>query len=178
MMKMKTMIEFVHERIKKNHYDIAVDFTMGNGHDTLLLSNLANHVYSFDIQEQALKKTKELIGEKDNVELILDSHENVDLYVDRFDVGVFNLGYLPSGDHQITTMSDSSVKAIKKAIELLNKGCCLYIVVYIGHEEGKRESAVIDEYVSGLDHRLFNVGMFKMLNKQGAPYVIMIEKRL
>ena len=35
---MESMIEFVHRRIEKNNYNIAVDFTMGNGYDTLFLS--------------------------------------------------------------------------------------------------------------------------------------------
>ena len=90
---MESMIEFVHRRIEKNNYNIAVDFTMGNGYDTLFLSGLANKVYSFDIQEQALVNTKERLKDVNNVELILDSHEHVDKYVDRIDVGIFNLGY-------------------------------------------------------------------------------------
>ncbi|WP_294577608.1 class I SAM-dependent methyltransferase [uncultured Thomasclavelia sp.] len=174
---MESMIDFIHNRIEKKHYDVAVDFTMGNGHDTLFLSNLADKVYSFDIQQQALDKTSELLGNKENVTLILDSHEHVDKYVEQIDVGVFNLGYLPNGDHSITTKADSSLIAIKKGIELLKPDGILYLVVYVGHEEGKRESKVIDEYVSNLDFRLFNVGQFKMINKELAPYVLMIEKR-
>lgn len=32
---MESMISFVQERIKKKRYGLAIDFTMGNGHDTL-----------------------------------------------------------------------------------------------------------------------------------------------
>ena len=32
---MESMIEFIHERIGKKYYDQVIDFTMGNGHDTL-----------------------------------------------------------------------------------------------------------------------------------------------
>ncbi|MBQ2384848.1 MAG: rRNA methyltransferase, partial [Clostridia bacterium] len=42
--------------------DIAVDFTMGNGHDTEFLSKTVGergHVYAFDVQEQALASTSE-----------------------------------------------------------------------------------------------------------------------
>ena len=174
---MESMIEFVHRRIEKNNYNIAVDFTMGNGYDTLFLSGLANKVYSFDIQELALKNTKELIKDINNVELILDSHENFDKYVNNYDIGVFNLGYLPQGDHRITTMVDTTLIAIDKAVKCLNKDGHLYIVVYIGHDEGKKESIKVDEYVSKLDHQSYNVSLFKMMNKQNAPYVIEIEKR-
>ena len=46
---MESMIEFVHQRIKKHKYQNGIDFTMGNGHDTLLLSDYCHHVYSYDI---------------------------------------------------------------------------------------------------------------------------------
>lgn len=174
---METMIEFVHQRISKKEYETAIDFTMGNGHDTLFLSKYAKKVYSFDIQPLALDNTKKIIGNQDNIELILDSHANFDNYIKNYDVGIFNLGYLPNGDHQITTLASSSLVAIKKAIADLNKQGVLYLVVYIGHEEGKKESLLIDEYISKLDHIDYNVALFKMMNKLSAPYVIMIEKR-
>ena len=44
--------------------DVAVDFTMGNGHDTAYLSKTVGprgFVYAFDIQEQALASTQELL---------------------------------------------------------------------------------------------------------------------
>ena len=44
---METMIEYVHNRIKRKDYQIAIDFTMGNSHDTLFLSKVAKQVYSF-----------------------------------------------------------------------------------------------------------------------------------
>ena len=53
----------------------------------------------------------------------------------------------------------------------------IFIVVYPGHKQGYEESLWIDEYVSSLDSHKYNVSMFKMLNKNNAPYVIEIEKR-
>lgn len=174
---METMIEYVHRCISEKNYDIAIDFTMGNGHDTLFLSTVANKVYSFDIQPAALENTRKLLKDQDNIKLILESHEDFDLYVDNFDVGIFNFGYLPNGDHTITTKADCSLRAIKKAVQCLNHQGSLFLVVYIGHEEGKKESLVIEEYVSQLDHISYNVALFKMMNKLSAPYVIQIEKR-
>lgn len=37
---------------------------MGNGHDTLFLSDYCKYVYSYDIQALALNNTKELIKDK------------------------------------------------------------------------------------------------------------------
>ena len=45
--------------------DVAVDFTMGNGHDTEFLSKTVGpegFVYAFDIQEQALRRRLAYIG--------------------------------------------------------------------------------------------------------------------
>ena len=174
---MKTMTEYVKNKILNDTYTTAIDFTMGNGNDTLTLSKVSKKVYSFDIQELALKNTKELIKGINNVELILDSHENFDKYINSYDIGIFNLGYLPQGDHRITTMVDTTLIALDKAVKYLNKDGHLYIVVYIGHDEGKKESLLIEEYVASLDHISYNVALFKMMNKLSAPYVIQIEKR-
>lgn len=174
---MKTMTEYVKDKLLEKSYDIAIDFTMGNGNDTLVLSKVAKKVYSFDIQEQALINTRQLLDNVENVELILSGHENFDEYIQSFDVGIFNFGYLPQGDHNITTKVATSLLAIDKAVKCLNSKGQLFIVVYIGHLEGKKESLKIDEYVSNLNHMVYNVALFKMMNKLNAPYVIEIEKR-
>ena len=172
---MKTMTEYVKNKILSSTYTTAIDFTMGNGNDTLTLSKVAKKVYSFDIQELALKNTKELIKDINNVELILDSHENMKQYFSSFDIGIFNLGYLPQASHHITTTLPSTQEAVCQAIEMMKKA--LFIVVYPGHEEGYQESLWIHEYVSQLDSHQFHVSCFQMLNKKKAPYVIEIEKK-
>ena len=108
--------------------DIAVDFTMGNGHDTEFLSKTVGergHVYAFDVQEQALASTSEHLkaaGCPDNCTLILDSHHNVKKYVDvPIKAGMFNLGYLPGSDKSITTMRATTLPAIEAAIELMDR---------------------------------------------------------
>ncbi len=174
---MESMIEFVHQRISQNQYSIGIDFTMGNGHDTLFLAKYCQTVHSFDIQEQALVSSRQLVKDQGHVFLHLDSHEHFLNYVDHFDVGIFNLGYLPQGDHHITTQSDVTLNTLRQALIALNPLGHIYLVVYIGHEEGLKESALIDAYVASLDHKLYNVALFKMMNKDHAPYVLDIEKR-
>lgn len=171
---MLSMVEYVHERMHTyKNLEIGIDFTMGNGHDTEALIKCCRDVYSFDIQEEALKHTKELVG--DQAHLICDSHENFDQYVDSFDIGIFNLGYLPEGDHNITTTLDVTQRTLIKAVELVEK--VIFITCYIGHPQGKEEASWIDHYVSGLDTHTFNVSSFKMMNKKNAPYVIEIERK-
>lgn len=173
---MESMIAFVHHRIQEKRYQNGIDFTMGNGHDTLFLSDYCQHVYSYDIQSLALEHTKLLVKGKKNITLFLKSHELFDEDVQEFDVGIFNLGYLPGGDLQLTTHYEVTLQAIDKALVHLSKKGCLYVVVYIGHDQGK-ESYFLQSYFQKLDHKLYNVAKFEMMNKNHAPYVVIIEKR-
>ena len=73
---------------------VAVDATMGNGNDTAFLAGLAKKVYAFDVQEQALEKTRQRLSDLaiENAELILDGHENLDRYVtEPIRAAIFNL---------------------------------------------------------------------------------------
>jgi len=74
--------------------DIVVDATMGNGHDSLFLAQLAKKVYAFDIQEQAVEKTRQRLAEAglDNAQLILDGHETMVHSPTRYDAGSFGKG--------------------------------------------------------------------------------------
>lgn len=172
---MISMVEYVHKQILNYNGYSAVDFTMGNGFDTYFLAQHFHEVYAFDIQEEAIINTQNRCKDFDNIIYVLDNHKNIDKYCRYFDVGIFNLGYLPHSNKQIKTEKSSTIEAIKKAIEMMNKA--LFIVVYPGHKEGYDESIVIDDYVSHLDTHKFNVSEFKMLNKNKSPYVIEIEKR-
>ena len=124
---------------------ILVDFTMGNGHDTLYLCSLVpcGTVYAFDIQEQALINTKTRLDEAgvtSDVVLIKDSHSNAKEYINgEINGGMFNLGYRPGGDKNVHTMHESTLCAVKDAVNMLKKGGVLVISVYPGHEEGKIE---------------------------------------
>ena len=109
-----------------NKGDIVVDATMGNGYDTKYLAEKVGEegfVYSFDIQETALKSTKKRLDKEnlsDRVKLILDGHENMDKYVEgEVSCVLFNLGYLPRADHNIITKPETTIKAIKHSLNLL-----------------------------------------------------------
>ncbi len=158
-----------------------VDFTMGNGYDTLYLSSLVpdGHVYAFDIQEQALVNTRERLREngRENVTLIHDSHANVKQYVaQEIDAGMFNLGYRPGGDKTVHTMCESTEKAVTDAVDLLKKGGVLVISVYPGHEEGHDEGERLLKMLAAYDKRLYCVSCFYLVNSPDAPFVIAVEK--
>ena len=88
--------------------DCAVDFTMGNGHDTVFLSKTVGRdgrVYAFDIQEEALVSTERNLkrsGCPENWKLIKASHDLADRYVkEKIKAGMFNLGYLPGAGKRL-----------------------------------------------------------------------------
>ncbi len=164
--------------------DIAVDFTMGNGHDTEFLSRTVGengHVYAFDIQSAAVESTRKRLKETgcpDNYTLICDSHHNVKNYVNcEIKAGMFNLGWLPGGDKSITTMRETTMPAIEAAISLLGRDAILNIAVYPGHPEGDAEGAMIEEYLSSLSRFKVCVTKVKIANSPTSPYFFMIETK-
>ena len=164
--------------------DVAVDFTMGNGHDTEFLSKTVGeygHVFAFDIQEQALASTEEHLknsGCPENYTLILDSHHNVKKYVDvPFKAGMFNLGYLPGSDKSITTMRKTTLPAIEAAISLMARDAVIIVAIYPGHPEGEAEGKEICEYLSGLSRHKVCATQVKILNSPTSPFFIVIENK-
>ena len=174
--------QFILTHLKEG--DVAVDFTMGNGHDTEFLSKTvgeSGHVFAFDIQEQALESTSENLkksGCPNNYTLILDSHHNVKKYVDvPIKAGMFNLGYLPGGNKKITTMRETTMPAIEAAISLLDKDGILLIAVYPGHEEGDAEGKMICEYLATLVRFQYCATRINILNSPTSPYFMIIEAK-
>lgn len=164
--------------------DIVVDATSGNGHDTLFLAELVGengHVYSFDIQEEAINNTKNRLSEHNlyhRTTLILDGHENVKKYVHEEIAGaIFNLGYLPGANHEIITKGHTTISAIEQLLSLLKVGGIIVLVVYYGHEGGKEERDELLHYVKQLPQKYVQVAKYEFLNqKNHPPFVIAIEK--
>jgi hypothetical protein len=176
------VIPFVHKYLESlvSNEDICIDATAGNGYDTLFLANKSKHVLSFDIQDLAIKNTKNLLDKNGmrNVTLIQDSHEYMKEYVTtKVKAIVFNLGYLPGGDKSIVTRVSSTIKALKSSIDLLCSGGAIFITVYIGHDGGVDESNELIGFVKKLDKSTFKSIKYEFLNRDNAPYVIIIEKK-
>lgn len=157
--------------------DTVVDMTLGNGHDTLFLSTIAKKVYSFDIQMEAIESSKNLIGNKENVELIHDSHTNILTYLKSFKGAIYNLGYLPKGNKEITTLAESTIKSLQIVLNnLLDDGFVL-ITVYRGHSEGYNEHIELTNYLKTLPTNKYQIITFNLFNdKETHPYVIYIKK--
>ena len=164
--------------------DTAIDFTMGNGHDTAFLSQAVGekgHVFAFDIQKSALESTEKTLADANcpkNYTLICDSHHNVKNYVTgKIKAGMFNLGWLPGGDRSITTLRATTLPAIEAAISLLDSDAILTVAVYPGHSEGDAEGKMVDEYLSTLNKYTYSVAKIKIINSPTSPFFFAVETK-
>lgn len=183
---LKNSLNQSHELISQivTNGDIVVDATAGKGNDTAFLAGLVGEegkVYSFDIQESALNITKNRLNESgllSRVNLIHDGHQNMKKYVNTpIKAVMFNLGYLPGGDHSIGTKGNSTVAAIQAAMDLLVDNGIISIVVYYGRDSGFDEKDEVLNYVQTIDCRGYTVMKTEFVNQINCPPIfICIEK--
>lgn len=174
---------FILSHLKKG--DVCADFTMGNGHDTAFLSKTVGEngkVYAFDIQPFAIESTKRTLESEacpQNYTLILDSHHNASNYIkEKIKAGMFNLGYLPgSGHKELTTKRETTLPAVKGAIEMLDSDGILLVAVYPGHKEGALEGDMLEEYFSTVSRFEMSISKFKIINSPTSPYFFIVEKK-
>lgn len=165
--------------------DTVIDATMGNGHDTEKLARLVGEngrVYAFDVQPQAVENTRarlEEAGLLDRVTLLLESHARIkDFVTEPVRAVVFNLGWLPGGDKQVTTLLDSTMIAVQNALSLLAPLGVLCLCAYPGHEEGTRELAWLYDFFGALPPREYNCLCQRFLNAgDGAPQCFIVQKQ-
>lgn len=186
-----TPIDLAHsfwEKILDNG-DIVIDATCGNGKDSLKLSLLLQKkintsLFCLDIQEIAIAKTKKLIEEKNpefipNTHFFLGSHEEIEkITTEKCKLIVYNLGYLPSGDKSVTTVTSSTLKSISQALNMLVNGGVISITCYPGHEEGKKEKIALYSLLSSLDAKNWSVASIDWENRNEAPSLLLVQKNL
>lgn len=176
----------IKEVINANEAETVVDATIGNGHDTLFLANCVGSegkVIGFDIQEAAIISTKTRLEEAgvcgESYELYEESHANLS---ERVSVGVgvimFNLGYLPSGDKEIITKVESTMKALKSALDKLRQGGVLSVMCYPGHAGGDTEAAAVKEWFTEVDGDRYGVTLFQREGaKETTPFLLVAQKQ-
>ncbi|QQL44832.1 class I SAM-dependent methyltransferase [Sulfuriroseicoccus oceanibius] len=166
--------------------DVVVDATAGNGHDTLALAKLvgdSGRVVAIDIQQAAVDATRMRCAEHGvdgRVELHCGSHDGLAEILDGREVSavVFNLGYLPGGDKEVITHSDSTMVALEAALAALKVGGVLVVVCYPGHDGGRQEAEVVERWAAELDERMYLAVSYRMMNqRKRPPFVVAVEKR-
>jgi len=130
--------------------DWVIDATAGNGWDTLFLAKKVGpcgRVLAVDMQKEALAETRRRLeseGVLERVLLVEGNHRNLnaflpDAWAGCVRLGVFNLGYLPGGDHGKITQPESTLAALDRVWEVLRPGGGLSVLVYHTHPGGAEE---------------------------------------
>jgi len=186
MLNISSATNFIHF-ILKNHVkenDIVIDATLGNGNDALFLAQITGDnglVYGFDIQKKAIDSTAKKLIENNlekRVKLILDSHENLDIYIkQKISTAVFNLGYLPGSERSVITTPQTTIIALKKAMALLKKDGLITIVSYIEHSGGFEESIELEKFFKTIDENQFKILKINYIaDKKNPPVIYLISK--
>jgi tRNA1(Val) A37 N6-methylase TrmN6 len=165
--------------------DIVIDATAGNGHDTLFLAECvgtSGRVLAFDLQAAAIDATRARIHEArltERVSLHQCSHTEMADHLEPSQASavMFNLGYLPGEDHEITTHTEETLIAITAATKLLKPGGSLTVVCYPGHPEGEREANEVEKHIAALTDQGWRVAKYAMLGtRRPAPFLVMACK--
>ncbi len=175
---------FLREQVRPG--DLCIDATMGRGHDTQILCELvgeAGKVLAFDIQEGAVRSTQERLqkaGVPKNYELYCRSHAHMAEYVSEESVSciVFNLGYLPGGDHRKGTKAQSTIAALEQGLGLLRKGGMISLCIYSGKDSGYEERDQVLEYLKTLNYRHYLVICSAYYNRPNDPPLPVLIVRL
>lgn len=169
--------------------DLAIDATVGNGHDTAFLARCvgpSGRVVGFDIQANALDAAAgNLAGEErllERVNFVQRTHASMKAVLAESQEQrppraiMFNLGYLPGADKTVTTTAEETCRGVAAAADLLAPKGVLTIVLYPGHPEGKKEAAAVMAWAEGLGGA-FAVIFSRPLNRAAtAPCLVVIEK--
>jgi SAM-dependent methyltransferase len=165
--------------------DLAIDATAGNGHDTAFLAARvgdSGRVLAFDVQAEAIASSRSRLEGLDlarRVSFIHGSHATLSDHVrpESAAAVVFNLGYLPGGDHALITRAEETVLALGQALVALRAGGLLAIVCYPGHPGGDEESAAVVAWSKPLDNPRFETEIIRREDTlRPAPFLVLVRK--
>jgi len=163
--------------------DTVIDATAGWGRDTCFLAALVGEtgqVWSFDIQEQACLATEEALtaqGLSAQTRVICDDHAHIAAYdIPPAQAAVFNLGWLPGGDHRVVSGGAALIQAMEAVLDKMKSGAVIVVVAYPGHEAGAEESAALMKWLAKLPAARAQTMQITFPSRELAPQVIVIEK--
>lgn len=180
--------------------DFVIDLTAGRGHDTLWLAQQVDaakqgHVLTFDIQQNAIDSTATRLTTAGYITNTMDDfaatagitlchccHSRLaEVMAPRSTpqpkAVIANFGYLPNDDHTTTTNAQTSCAAIKQASQILATNGRIALVLYTGHDGATEEVEAIENLCAQLDSKQWNILRIQPVNRNNAPYLLIIEKR-
>lgn len=148
--------------------DRVIDATCGNGYDTLFLAQFDIELIAYDIQKEAIEAAR---AKAPNATFRLQSHAS---FVEtEAALIVYNLGYLPGGNKTLTTHCETTLRSVKRALEIATKA--VSIACYPGHPEGAREEAALLDFTRLLDPKKWSVCYHQWVNRNKPPSLFWIQ---
>jgi len=169
----------------------AIDATAGGGVDTLFLARQAGprgRVLAFDVQEEALARTRQRLEEARaagealaDVTLVHAGHERMAEFVPadlhgRIRAVMFNLGYLPGSDSPVITRPETTLPALEAALRLLAPGGILTAVLYPGHPGGLEEAHAVERWMTELPGAAAQTVLYRFPQWKHSPYLVALIK--
>lgn len=171
--------QYCHGRIQQMIKEpvLCIDATAGTGKDTAFLAALVGEkgkVIAMDIQKMAVEQTKLLLKKKqlsERAKVVLDSHVNMDQYAEKGTVSLimFNLGYLPGGDHNLSTKAETTIEALEKGLTMLCEGGMISLLIYSGGDSGFDEKEQVLQWLRKLPDDQYTVLVEAFYNKPNHP---------
>jgi predicted methyltransferase len=161
-----------------------IDATAGNGNDTQILATLVGatgRTIAIDIQQSAIESTAKRLAKAGlTADLRLGDHASElkklqasGLYVKAV---MFNLGYLPGSDKQITTAGNSTLAAIQVASDILLPEGAVTIIAYRGHVGGSEEAAIVEQWIAELPTGRFETSRIEGDSTQATSPVLFVVR--
>lgn len=185
-----SLSETAHDIIRQHLHagDLAIDATLGNGHDSLFLAQCvgeSGHVYGFDVQLKALQASRQRLMQQGllaGVTLFHASHaQMIDLIPPQLQGQIkaimFNLGYLPGADKSIITQTHTTLLAMDAACRLLSEQGVLTVLAYPGHVGGDEETRCLEQWLQRLNADCYQSHIiYSQQHKPTAPRLFVIRK--
>jgi len=201
-----SLLELAHASIQRavTPGSLVVDATAGNGKDTLFLAGLvgpAGLVLAFDIQPEALEKTRAALEEARlaaRVRLVPAGHENIAACLrhelapaptgrpaaglaaesPKVSAAMFNLGFLPGSAKEIVTRPDTTLAALNGLLPAMLPGALLTIHCYSGHKGAMEESRAVLDWAARQREDIWRVYCYETWNKKrGAENLLLMERQ-
>jgi len=175
--------------------DTVIDATLGNGKDFVFLADLVGPkgcVMGYDIQKLAIESSKKawlnFAAHQKNlpeIHFFRKSHEEFEdvsivlknRKIKQIQAVVYNLGYLPGEEHNITTQPDTTIGSLSNALSILSNHGIVSIVSYRGHDNGF-ETDAIRSFLAELNPKFYTVTELAFINRKNCPVVFWLEKRI
>lgn len=155
----KPLVSIAHEALTATATEgsLAIDATCGNGRDTAVLAKAVGprgRVLAVDIQSRALEITRQLLyreGHLSRVRFKRGCHSRLEEWLASeklpLSAVAFNLGYLPHGDREIITRTETTLLALNATWKHLQPEGLLSVLAYRGHEGGEAEAQAVAQWI-------------------------------